>query len=205
VADYPYPRDEFDDYDLRPTPVGVHRAPASTWSRLWPFLLVIALGATVAIVAVWLLVRPHSGDDAGTPGSTPGVTQPAEPGAGDGATEPGEGEPEQGAEEPGEPDSALAAANLNAAVRVLNDTGPSGEAARGSAALQGAGFTMVEAANYAGDSGLAASSVWYQGAEYRDTALAVAYVLGIPEDRVTEHTLPQGNVNVIIRSALALP
>ena len=211
--EYPYPRDEFDDYDLRPTPVGVHRAPASAWSRIWPFLLVMALCATVAVVGVWVLVRPHGGDDAAQTTTPPAITEPVENGGGgEGEYQPGEGEgeaegeyqPGEGEAEPGSLESLLAAANLGAVVRVLNDTGPSGEAARGTAALQGHGFTTVEAANYPGDSGLAASSVWYAGENYRDTALAVARVLGVPEDRVTEHSLPQGNINVIIRSALAL-
>jgi len=203
VSDYPYPPDEFDEYDLRPTPVGVHRAPASMWSRIWPFLLVIALCATVAVVAVWLWVRPHGNDDVAAPSSTPtntqtdGASQGEEPGAGEVA----EPEPEPGPEA-GSLEALLAAANLNAAIRVLNDTGPSGEAARGTAALQGHGFVNPVAANYPGDSGLAASSVWYQG-DNRDTALAVAKVLGIPEERVTEHTVPEGDINVIIRSALS--
>ena len=203
-SEYPYPPDEFDHYELRPTPVGVHRAPISIWSRLWPFLLVMALCATVAAVAVTVFLRTH--DDAATPPGGTAVTEPTD----DGATSPEPGEGEGEGELEGEPDpeletreALLANANLGAHVRVLNDTGPSGEAARGTAALQAAGFTAAEAANYPGDSGLAASSVWYTG-DYRDTALAVAYLLGIPEDRVTEHSIPQGNVNVIIRSALPL-
>ena len=202
MSDYPYPPDEFDAYDLRPTPVGVHRAPRSAWSRLWPFLLVIALCATVALVGVRILLRPPSANVA-DPG--PAITQPVENGEEDGepAEENGEGEEGEGEGEPA-PDSLealLANANLGAAIRVLNDTGPGGEAGRGVANLVGHGFTAAVAGNYPGDSGLAANSVWYQG-DYRDTALAVAKALGIPEDRVTEHSLPQGNINVIIRSAL---
>jgi len=204
VADYPYPPDEFDAYDQRPTPVGVHRAPRSWWSRLWPFLLVIALCATVAVVGIRILLR--SNNDVAEPGEGTNITQPAENGE-----EPGEqqqpeetAEPEPEGPEAGSLEALLAAANMDASIRVLNDTGPSGEAARGTAALQGHGFSTVEPANYPGDSGLAASSVWYSGEEYRDTALAVAKILGVPEDRVTEHSLPQGNINVIVRAALAI-
>jgi len=164
----------------------------------------MALCATVAAVAVTVFLRTH--DDEVTSVTGPTQTEPAdngtaspEPGEGEGEGEPeGEADPELETRE-----ALLAAANLGAHIRVLNDTGPSGEAARGTAALQAAGFGAAEAANYPGDSGLAASSVWYTG-DYRDTALAVAYLLGIPEDRVTEHSIPQGNVNVIIRSALPL-
>lgn len=202
MADYPYPPDEFDEYDLRPTPVGVHRAPASMWSRIWPFLLVIALCATVAVVGVWLLIRPHTGSDVADPAASPAATEPVtDPAA---TTEPeAEPEPGEGEPEPGSLEALLAAANLGAHIRVLNDTGPSGEAARGTAALQSHGFTEVVATNYQGDSGLAASSVWYQG-DNRDTALAVARIVGVPEERVTEHSLPQGDINVIIRNPLVL-
>lgn len=202
MADYPYPPDEFDAYDTRPTPVGVHRAPRSWWSRIWPFLLVIALCATVAVVGIRVLLR-HDGEGTEA-GEETTITQPEENGE-------GEQQPEEPAEpvepegpEPGSLEALMAAANLDANIRVLNDTGPSGEAARGQAALQGHGFTTVVAANYPGDSGLAASSVWYSGEEFRDTALAVAKIVGVPEDRVTEHSLPDGNINVIIRAALAI-
>jgi len=202
VSDYPYPPDEFDAYDLRPTPVGVHRAPRSLWSRLWPFLLVIALCTTVALVAIRLLVHP--GQNEANPDNTTGITQ-VEPNGEQGEATPEPGEPEEPvAEGPAEGslEALLAAANLEAVVRVLNDTGPTGEASRGADALRAHGFATVDAANYPGDSGLADSSVWYQGEENRASALAVAKVLGVPEDRVTEHTIPQGNINVIIRNAL---
>ena len=200
MSDYPYPADEFDLYDQRPVPVGVHRAPASMWSRLWPFLLVMALCATVALVGVRILTRPHHGNQAEP---TTAVTEPAEPVV----TEPlpGEGEGEDGEHEPDSLEALLEIANMDAVIRVLNDSGPTGEAGRGTAALQALGFNTVQSGNYPGDSGLSASSVWYQGEAHRETALAVAKAFGIPEDRVTEHDLPQGNINVIIISALTLP
>jgi hypothetical protein len=101
-------------------------------------------------------------------------------------------------------EALLAAADLAASVRVLNDTAPGGEAGRGASALSDAGFTTTTAGNYPGDSGLTATSVWYTDG-YRDTALAVAKVLGIPDDRVIENTTTQGVINVILRGALQLP
>ena len=214
MSDYQYPRDEFDDFESRRAPVGVHRAPRGTWSRFWPFLLVAALGATVAIVAIWMLSGPR---DAAEPiASPPAATEPAEPGDdalveepiindddGAPATEP-EAEPEPAGPEPGSLEALLAAADLGASIRVYNDTAPSGEAARGATALTEAGFTSTAATNYPGNSGLTATSVWYEAGN-QDTALAVARVLGIPEDRVVEHATQQGVVNVILRGALQLP
>ena len=206
---YQYPRDEFDDFEARQAPVGVHRAPRSKWSRIWPFLMVAALCATVRVVAIWLLARP-GGDDVAddlVPVVTePATVEPTEPEVVDPGYEDGEeyvpAEPE--GPEPGSLEALLEAADLSLAVRVLNDTAPSGEAGRGASALADAGFIAATAGNYPGNSGLTATSVWYSG-DNLPTALAVAKVLGIPEDRVTEHATQQGPINVVLRGALTLP
>jgi hypothetical protein len=119
----------------------------------------------------------------------------------DGSDEP---QTDEGGYEAGSLEALLAAADLGAAIRVLNDTAPSGEAGRGSNALSAAGFTSTGPGNFPGDSGLTATSVWYSG-DNQATALAVAKVLGIPEDRVSEHATSQGVINVILRGALQLP
>jgi hypothetical protein len=170
----------------------------------------MALAATVAFVAIRLIFAPNDGEPTTEPTGDVVATEPVvdpttEPTPGEG--EPGEGEPGEG--EPAGPaegtlEYLLANSNLGLNIRVLNDTGPSGEAGRGAAAVTGAGFTFVEAANYPGDSGLTASSVWYKG-DNRSPALAVAKILGIPEDRVTQReNLPQGDINVIIRGQLQI-
>ena len=208
MSSYQFPPDEFDDFERRQAPVGVHRAPRSKWSRIWPFLMVAALCATVAVVGIWLLARPGATDlvDA----IVPVITEPAEPEPEEPEeTDPGyyEGEdyePEPEGPAPDSLEALLAAADLSLAVRVLNDTAPSGEAGRGASALADAGFIAATAGNYPGNSGLTATSVWYSG-ENLPTALAVAKVLGIPEDRVTEHATEQAPINVILRGALTPP
>lgn len=195
MANYQFPRDEFDDYETRPTPVGVHRAPRSTWNRLWPFLLVAALFSSVAIAAVLLLTRPQ--EIADVPADPPYlITDPAN-GNGDEPQEPAE--PADN-EYPEAPDPAV---NYDVPIRVLNDTGPSGEAGRGRDRLADRGFTNVVADNFPGDSGLTASTVWYTG-ENHDSAVAVAEALGIPADRVTEHAVTGAEIAVIVRGSLGL-
>ena len=194
MVNYQFPRDEFDDYDARPTPVGVHRAPRSRWSRLWPFLLVAALFASVGVVGIWSLTREQTIADNGT--TTVSPTEPGDPANGEDPN--GEPADYNGDEDPPEP-----VVHHDAAIRVLNDTGPSGEAGRGRDRLEANGFTNVVADNYPGDSGLATSTVWYMG-DYHDTALAVAEALGISADNVAEHAVPQGNINVIVRGSLGL-
>jgi len=200
VVNYQFPRDEFDNYDARPTPVGVHRAPRSGWSRVWPFLLVAALFASVAIVGMWSLTRHQDVTDEPTASPTVVVSpedngaEPTEP------TEPGNGEGE------GNGEDVIDEANVDkaATIRVLNDTGPAGEAGRGRDRLTAAGFTNAVADNFPGDSGLTESSVWYMEGHH-DTALAVADALGIPHERVIDHAVTGANIAVVIRGALPTP
>jgi hypothetical protein len=195
VVNYQFPRDEFDNYDARPTPVGVHRAPRSRWSRLWPFLLVAALFASVAVLGIWSLTREQTIE------ADPGPVATAEPGENreNGTAEPTEpAEPGENGDGDGETPGDV---NQAASIRVLNDTGPSGEAGRGRDRLTAAGFTNVVADNFPGDSGLTSSAVWFTG-DNAQTAAAVAEALGIPGDRVIEHAVAQGEINVIVRGAL---
>lgn len=211
-SQYPYPPDEFDVRGPDDSPVGVHRAPRSKWSSLWPFLLVAVCAIAVAFGGVMFLARDNgtAADDAG---GTPETTATA-PAPTDGASEPpAEGEAPADGEAPAESPAApetpaapdisalLAAANLNAHVRVLNGGGPQGEAAKGQEALQAQGFTQVDAGNYDGGDTPTVTSVWY-AADKDDTAAAVAAALGIPAENVSQQTLRQGDVLVIIRSAL---
>ena len=221
-SQYPYPPDEFDVRSPDDAPVGVHRAPRSTWSNVWPFLLVAAIAVAVAVAGVTFLSR-----DGGTPneagtdttqtqpegetpaeGETPTEGETAGEAPADGETSaegetPAEGEGETSAEgeaPAGDLASLLAAADLGAEVRVLNASGIAGEAGRGQEALTAQGFTVVTADNFSGTAP-SATSVWY--AEGRsDTAAAVAAVLGIPAERVSQQTLRQGDVVVVVTAAL---
>lgn len=209
-SQYPYPPDEFDVRGPDDAPVGVHRAPRTTWSSLWPFLLVAVVAVAVAFGGVMYLARDNStADDAGgTPDTT--ATAPA-----DGTSEPpAEGEAPAEGESPAEtpaapetpagPDLAtlLGAANLDAAVRVLNADGPQGEARRGKEALEAQHFTTVEAADWpAGQTAPDVTTVWYREGK-SDTAAAVAAALGVPAENVSQQNISNGDVLVIIKSAL---
>ncbi|ACZ31948.1 hypothetical protein Xcel_2942 [Xylanimonas cellulosilytica DSM 15894] len=216
-SQYPYPPDEFDVRGPDDAPVGVHRAPRTRWSSLWPFLLVAVVAVAVAVGGVMFLSRDTgTADDANEPDTT--VTEPVD-GAGDGE-EPADGEvdgevpadgetPADGEEPDGESPAdggadlaaLLEAANLGAHVRVLNDSGISGEAGRGKEALEAHGFTQVEAGNLESGTSPEATSVWYT-ADRADTAAAVAAALGIPAENVTEQPIRTGDVVVIVKSAL---
>ncbi|PZR54091.1 hypothetical protein DNL40_03895 [Xylanimonas oleitrophica] len=220
-SQYPYPPDEFDVRGPDDAPVGVHRSPRSGWSNAWPFLLVAVVFAGIAIGAVSLL----SDDGGSAPVAEGEVTQtaPAEgdavdPGAegdaGEGAEEPpaeggtelpeGEEPPADGeGAEPGQDIQALVAAgSTSAQIRVLNDKGPSGEAAKGSEALAAYGFTNLEATNYpAGGSGTSDTVVWYNEGR-SDTAAAVAAILGIPSENVSQQNVRNGDVVVVINGPL---
>lgn len=204
MANYQFPPDEFDAYESRPTPVGVHRAPRSRWSRLWPFLLVAALFASAAIVGIWSLTREQ--EVAGPQEAPPVIVEPIDNGNGEAVYDPDD--PEYQGED-GEVDGEeheYVEANVihDVAIRVLNDTGPTGEAGRGRDRLTEHGFTSVVADNFPGDSGLTASTVWYSDPEYHDSALAVAEALGIPADRVTEHSVTGATIAVVVRGSLGL-
>lgn len=194
--------------------MGVHRVPRTLWSQLWPFLAVAVVTALVAVAGVLYLSRDPGPLEIGGP---PAATEPPD-GNGVATEPPGNGtdgaqiDPPDGndieepipTEPPAPHDPVLdfvAASQLDAHIRVLNDSGITGEAARGVTALEGRGFTNVEAANNTGASP-DTTVVWY-AAGYRDTAMGVAAVLGIPGEAVTQQPIRTGDVAVIIRSALS--
>lgn len=203
-SQYPYPPDEFDVRVGDDAPVGVHRAPRSGWSSVWPFVLVAVVFAAIAIGAVSLL----SGDP-GTPAAEQTTTAPADPSAeaSDDASAPEESEPAEPApsesaptEEPTEEpsDEPVADADLELPVRVLNGSGASGVAGAAAEQLTEAGFADVTPDNYTQDP-LPSDVVWYQAEEYAPTAQEVARVLGIEEVRLVEGL--RGAVTAIIMTA----
>ncbi|MFF2833221.1 LytR C-terminal domain-containing protein [Cellulosimicrobium cellulans] len=209
---YPYAPDEFDAPAQQGAPVGVHRTPRSGWSKTWPFLLVAVVFAGLAYGGVALL-----SDNGAT--ENPPQAQSTEPAAEETEAPPAEETEEPPAEEespateeppveetPAAPDLAtlMAAADPSAYVRVLNDGGPEGESRVGKDALEAQGFTNVQFASYPdGGSGQEANTVWYVP-NRNDTAAAVAAALGIPAENVEEvPSLREGDVVVVVKSALA--
>ncbi len=206
---YPYAPDEFDAPAPQGAPVGVHRTPRSGWSKTWPFLLVAVVFAGLAVGGVTLLSggseeappQAQSTESAADDGEAP-AEETTEPPA---ETEEPPAEEEAPAEETPEApdvDALLAAADPGAYVRVLNASGLTGMAATGKDALDARGFTQVEAADYEGSpDDVAVTTVWY-GENRAETAAAVAAVLGIPEENVSQQPLRSGDVVVIIKSEL---
>jgi len=207
---YPYAPDEFDAPAQQGSPVGVHRTPRSGWSKTWPFLLVAVVFAGLAYGGVALLSdngatenppQAQSTDPAAEETEAPPADETEEAPA---TEEPPAAEDPAVEEPPAAPDLAtlMAAADPSASVRVLNASGIGGEAGKGRDALTSQGFTNVEAADYEGDPDeIAATTVWY-GEDRSDSAAAVAAILGIPAEQVSQQTLRAGDVVVIVKSEL---
>ena len=165
-GEYSYPADEFDAVDRSAGPRGAHRRPRSTWARLWPYVLVLALSAALAVALVgyvWDEREPApSAQGSGPAGGAPAGEAAA------GAVDPGA---TASPSPQGEPD-------LAAPVSVVNATSVQGLAAEVAQRLRDAGWTEVSTGNYAGE-GLATSTVRYGAPELEASARAVADELGI--------------------------
>lgn len=181
---YPYPPDEFDVAVPGGAPVGVHRAPRSGWSSVWPFLLVAVICAGVAWGGITLL----NGDPGAAQAETPGASASPDPSASasppaDPAASPS---PPPAPEPVVDVNALLAAANLEASILVWNAEGTPGLAKAGADPLTSAGFTTVDVADWPdANEAVTVNTVWY-GADRAETAAAVAAVLGIPAEQTIE-------------------
>jgi hypothetical protein len=177
---YPYPPDEFDVAVPGGAPVGVHRAPRSGWSSAWPFLLVAVVCAAVAWGGITLL--SGGGDDpaeasGGGSSASASASASASPSASPKASKsPPAEEPASGVT--GDP----AAADLTAAIQVLNSGAADGAAAEAAASIAAAGFTgtITPETDTAGlGEGYTETTVLYGTEPDRsDTAAAVAEAIG---------------------------
>jgi hypothetical protein len=176
---YPYPEDEFDAATAQDTPIGVHRAPRSWWSRWWAFVTVpvVVSAATVGFV-LWAsswdgnITLPgtstsQEADDTATTDDTT-TEDPATDAATEGTTE----------ETPVETEEPVAEPDLTVPVSVLNAARVSGLAAGVASDLEDAGFTAVTAGNGSA-SGRTTTTVYYASADLAVTAQKVADTLGI--------------------------
>lgn len=179
---YRYPSDDFDAIGAQAGPRGVHRRPRSTWTKVWPFLLVLVLFPALAFAVVTALTSA----DISLPGLSSSNSTPADDTATDGATDAVSGGTDTAtdgappASDAGTPEAEAppaATANLAAPVLVVNSTATKGLAAKGAAALTAAGFTKVTTGNYSGAE--KTSTVFYATADLEPTAQAAAKALGI--------------------------
>ena len=203
MSDYEFPPDEYDAPAQPGQSVGIHRMRRSTWSRLWPYLVVVLICGLLAYGAVtWFASRtPHTTQTpvAGAPSATSSApskapskkpkkdaTTPA-----DDATAPDEDAttPEDEATTPDEgvttpedetTEAEPTATELNRAVpiRVLNATRTQGLAASGVNKLKTIGWSSAVAANYTGGA-INTTAVWYKGAEFAAEAAQIAADLGV--------------------------
>jgi len=146
-------------------------------------------------------IDPDPGNGEEPPANGEGGYEEPNGGEGDEGPNGGEGGEDpngDGGEEPGdEPD-------YDADVRVLNNSGITGEAGRGAAALEARGFTNTTPANFTGGGAPSATSVWYAEG-YAATAARIAAILGIDPANVLQQSPPAGAVAVVIQGALTLP
>ncbi|MGO1317371.1 MAG: LytR C-terminal domain-containing protein [Cellulomonadaceae bacterium] len=199
MSDYPYPSDEFDQPPAEGQSVGIHRAPRSTWSKVWPFLAVVVGFGLLALAIVWWLASQGDGGSDESTTSPPAATATEETPAEDPTEETPAEEPteETPAEEPTEEptDETPAELDRSVAIRVLNATQTAGLAAQGVEALVDAGWTDATGDNYTGTP-INASVVWYQSDEYAAQAEQVAADLGIARAELVPSL--RGPISVIL-------
>lgn len=202
-----YPEDEFDRLDPDAAPAGVHRAPRSRWSRVAPYLIVVAVSAALAVGLVYYYSQSPTSRLNATPSPTPAASAPAEPTDGteadaDEVTEEETADPEvpvEPTDEVTEPEAPAAppvvAADKATAVRVLNATNRQGVAAGAAETLTEAGWSDVVADNFSG-AAPSTSLVYFKSSESEAEAREVAQLLGITE--VIEAPKLVGPVSVVL-------
>lgn len=205
-GNYPYPEDEFDAAPGPDSPIGVHRAPRTWWSRWWPFVAVLVIVPVVTVGAVLWTSSWDGLGGSGTDEALVDVTDDATDAATDAATEGEDAATDPAAEEttPEEApveEPAAPVVNYEQAVDVLNAANRNGLAADVKEQLETAGFTTVTAGN--GSASTAdVTTVFYASADLQPTAQAVADALGITT--VTESATDAGSgVVVLLRSDFA--
>ncbi|NKX94201.1 LytR C-terminal domain-containing protein [Sanguibacter hominis ATCC BAA-789] len=212
MTDYPYPADEFDEAPAGGQSAGIHRAPVSRWSRVWPFLAVVLIFAALATgLYVWFTSQspstpapaptvtaqettPEEPTTTEEPATTEEPTTPDETTTDDATTDDATTDDAAGDDEPAqEPDRTIT-------VRVLNATRTQGLAAGAVADVKALGYTDVSGDNYRG-AAVSSSQVWYKGAENAAAAKEIADKLGIAS--VDEVSSLVGHLSVILASDFA--
>ena len=195
-----------DDFDLDATldgPSGVHRAPVSAWSKLWPWLTVFVCFALLGVLVAKLAAQVTDPEDWPTfvqPEASQSPTETPEP-APSTDPEPDEQptespvvtpEPTQEPEPEPEPEPDFAAE-----IEVLNAAGITGLAAFASDQLTDVGFTTVAAGNHQGPA-VSADTVFYGSEDLAVTAELVAETLGLGAPQLAADRAPTGIVVVLV-------
>jgi hypothetical protein len=199
---YPYPPDEFDSVDPRSRPQEVHAARRSTWSKVWPFIVVVIVVPVIALGVVKFLSsweRPPA-DPAANPTTTSTTTQTVT----DPPTTPDDSAAIVDDDVPSD-DAPTTPPELDRTVdvRVLNAKGEQGLAGRAADLLRQDGWATAEPDDYDGDAAEGNSAVYYGKNAWSTSAQAVAGILGI--DLVEKDTdgSPDG-ITVVLRQDFVL-
>ncbi|MBP2411929.1 hypothetical protein JOF48_000728 [Arthrobacter stackebrandtii] len=172
-----YPRDEFDAVEENSARYGVHRASMETQSRsLLPMMIVGVAALCIGLLAFFLMpkvLNNNSSPNAGktsTAASAPASVPASEPPA------PATSEP---APEPTPEPTPEAVVDKAVPVAVFNAAGVAGLAARYSDTITADGWTVAQAANWAGVP-QATSVIYYSDPAQKDNAAALGALLNIP-------------------------
>lgn len=202
MAEYQYPRDEFDELAAERRVSGAHRRRKSN-ARWWVAAVAVLV---IAPLAGWGLVNAvgyhESASASGSGSSTATVT--ATPSAGESsapesATPTQEATTEIPTAEPTtvEPTEEAPVADYSVPVQVLNASGISGLAATKQGILYNAGFTSVSAGNYS-YTAPAVSQIYYPSEDLAATAQAVASTLGVDASNLIMNANATGGNQIIV-------
>jgi hypothetical protein len=205
---YPYPPDEFDSVDPKSRPQEVHAARRSTWSRVWPFVVVIIVVPIIAFGVVKVLSAwDNPGSGGGDPQNTPTITDtqtvtdlPAVPPDGadivdDAADDAVDISDDQSVEE--------FTVDRTVQVAILNAKGEQGLAARAGELLRQDGWSAVEPGDYEGSEIDGGSAVYYGKNVWSASAESIAGILNIALVEKDTEGSPDG-ITVILRQDFLL-
>lgn len=213
--EYPYPDDEFDEAADSGGHRGVHRAPRSTWAKVWPFLAVLIIFPALAILSVSLMSQdrinqnpPAAASTAASPTAEHEPADAAETDTADPSDMPDDlsERAEPSVERPDKVDppspEPLPTPIRSTSIEVYNAAGIQGIAAAGQERLTNAGYTNVAVGNLAEDRP-DASLVYYAEELLEATAQDVADILAIPDIALDDgflaaHNMATNGVVVII-------
>lgn len=217
MSGYPYPNDEFDTELDDSHALGIHHVRRSTWSKVWPFLVVVLVCAGLAVAGVtWFKSAGRPGSSSTATAPTAAVTptgdatssDPADDETTSESTDAATGEPtddettteptdEPTTEEPETEEPTVAELDRTATIRVLNATRTQGLAASRVSTLKTAGWTNVTGENFPrGQTAPSQSSVWYASADFADEAQQVAEDLGLSTVTLVESL--RGSIAVVL-------
>lgn len=207
-----YPEDEFDRLAAERETHGAHRRPGRRHAWLIALVAVVILAPLLGIV----FGETYSSRNEATPAAeatqtpTEGAEETSSPSAdasedapADGAESqatPSESEPAE-TDDPSEEETTEEpeAVAYDSQVLLLNGRGQAGFAAENQAVLEAANYTNVAAADYAGGSNPAQTTVYYANADLAATASDIAAQLGAVDQVESAQAVAGNDIVVVLR------